>query len=159
MNMKPTLWASAAAAIGASLCCVAPLVLASLGLGSAWMSALPSMNPSIILTAVLDAFSSRLLAAQKTVTFGVPGMTCGVCPITVKKAISRGDGVTQTAADFDKHQAVVTYDDAKAKAKASASADQSCVPRPMPATRQRSRGRPVMGFIADSIITCPLCGT
>ncbi|HEY9097351.1 MAG TPA: mercuric transporter MerT family protein [Thiobacillus sp.] len=45
MNMKPTLWASAAAAIGASLCCVAPLVLISLGIGGAWMSTLTGLEP------------------------------------------------------------------------------------------------------------------
>ena len=74
------------------------------------------MNQSIILAAVLVAFSSPLLAAQKTVTLGVPGMTCGACPITVKKAISKVNGVTQTEVDFDSRQAVVTYDDAKASA-------------------------------------------
>lgn len=74
------------------------------------------MNKSIILAAVLVAFSSPLFAAQKTVTLGVPGMTCGACPITVKKAISKVNGVTQTEVDFDKRQAVVTYDDAKSSA-------------------------------------------
>lgn len=74
------------------------------------------MNKSIILAAVLVAFSSPLFAAQKTVTLGVPGMTCGACPITVKKAISKMNGVTQTEVDFDKRQAVVTYDDAKSSA-------------------------------------------
>ncbi len=74
------------------------------------------MNKIIILAAVLVAFSSPLLAAQKNVTLGVPGMTCGACPITVKKAISKVNGVTQTEVDFDKRQAVVTYDDAKASA-------------------------------------------
>ena len=72
------------------------------------------MNQAIVLAAVLVAFSSPLLAAQKTVTLGVPGMTCGACPITVKKAILKVDGVTQTKVDFDTRQAVVTYDDAKA---------------------------------------------
>ena len=74
------------------------------------------MNKSIFLAAVLVAFSSPLLAAQKTVTLGVPGMTCGACPITVKKAINKVDGVTRAEVDFDKRQAVVTYDDAKASA-------------------------------------------
>ena len=74
------------------------------------------MNKSIILAAVLVAFSSPLFAAQKTVTLGVSGMTCGACPITVKKAISKVNGVTQTEVDFDKRQAVVTYDDAKSSA-------------------------------------------
>jgi len=73
------------------------------------------MNQSILLAAVLAAlFSGPLLAAQKTVTLGVPGMTCGACPITVKKAITRVDGVILAKVDFDKRQAVVTYDDAKA---------------------------------------------
>ena len=45
MNMNPTLWASALTAIGASLCCVAPLVLVSLGLGGAWMSTLTGLEP------------------------------------------------------------------------------------------------------------------
>jgi mercuric ion binding protein len=40
-------------------------------------------------------------------------MTCPVCPITVKKALTRVDGVTKTEVNFDKRQAVVTYDDAK----------------------------------------------
>lgn len=74
------------------------------------------MNKSIFLAAVLAAFSSPLLAAQKTVTLGVPGMTCAACPITVKKAITRVDGVTHTEVYFDKRQAVVTYDDTKASA-------------------------------------------
>lgn len=74
------------------------------------------MNQAIVLAAVLVAFSSPLLAAQKTVTLGVPGMTCGACPITVKKAISKVNGVTQTEVDFDKRHAVVTYDDTKSSA-------------------------------------------
>lgn len=73
------------------------------------------MNQAIVLAALLAAFSSPLLAAQKTVTLGVPGMTCGACPITVKKAISRVDGVSRAEVDFDKRQAVVTYDDTKAR--------------------------------------------
>ena len=71
------------------------------------------MNQSIVLAAVLVALSSPILAAQKTVTLSVPGMTCGACPITVKKAITRVDGVILAKVDFDKRQAVVTYDDAK----------------------------------------------
>ena len=71
------------------------------------------MNKSIILAAILVAITTSTLAAQKTVTLGVPGMTCGVCPITVKKALTRVDGVLLAKVDFDKRQAVVTFDDAK----------------------------------------------
>lgn len=71
------------------------------------------MNLSIILAAVLVAISIPALAAQQTVTLAVPGMTCAACPITVKKALTRIDGVTRAEVNYDKRQAVVTFDDAK----------------------------------------------
>lgn len=43
-----TAWAqigAVLAAIGASLCCVAPLVLLSIGVGGAWMSSLTALEP------------------------------------------------------------------------------------------------------------------
>jgi mercuric ion binding protein len=43
-------------------------------------------------------------------------MTCGACPITVKKSLARVEGVIRTEVDYDKKQAVVTYDDAKSNA-------------------------------------------
>ena len=52
-------------------------------------------------------------AATQTVTLSVPGMTCAVCPITVKKALSKVDGVSKTDVIFDQREAVVTFDDAK----------------------------------------------
>ena len=53
-------------------------------------------------------------AATQTVTLAVPSMDCPVCPITIKKALTKVPGVTDTKVDFDKRQAVVTFDDAKA---------------------------------------------
>ncbi|WP_454731553.1 MULTISPECIES: mercury resistance system periplasmic binding protein MerP [Cupriavidus] len=52
-------------------------------------------------------------AAMQTVTLSVPGMTCETCPITVKKALSKVDGVSKTSVSFEKREAVVTFDDAK----------------------------------------------
>lgn len=52
-------------------------------------------------------------AATKTATLSVPGMTCAACPITVKKALTRVEGVEKVEVTFEKKQAVVTYDDAK----------------------------------------------
>ncbi|MDA1813350.1 mercury resistance system periplasmic binding protein MerP, partial [Bacillus cereus] len=52
-------------------------------------------------------------AAVQTVTLSVPGMTCAACPITVKKALSKVEGVNQVDVSFDKREAVVTFDDAK----------------------------------------------
>ena len=52
------------------------------------------------------------LAAPATVTLSVPSMDCPVCPITVKKALTKVNGVTQARVNFDKRQATVTFDDA-----------------------------------------------
>jgi mercuric ion binding protein len=67
----------------------------------------------LLAAAVLSVLMSPAWAAVKTVTLAVPGMTCAACPITVKKALTKVDGVTKAEVDFDKRQAVVTYDDAK----------------------------------------------
>ncbi len=68
---------------------------------------------------LLAAFSvaavvGPVLAAPQTVTLSVPGMTCPACPITVKKALSKVEGVSQVDVTFEKREAVVTFDDAKA---------------------------------------------
>ncbi|MHB1187855.1 mercuric transporter MerT family protein [Thiobacillus sp.] len=71
MDTKQTLWASALAALGASLCCVAPLVLVTLGLGGAWLSTLTqfeSVRPVlVVLTLGLLALAWRKLYRQPAV--------------------------------------------------------------------------------------------
>ena len=57
--------------------------------------------------------SSQALAGMKTVTLSVPGMNCDLCPITIKKAISRVPGVTSVETSYEKKEAVVTFDDSK----------------------------------------------
>lgn len=67
-------------------------------------------------TLLLAAFvlaSPYALAEMKTVTLSVPGMNCDLCPITIRKAISRVPGVSRVEASYEKKQAVVTFDDAK----------------------------------------------
>jgi mercuric ion transport protein len=46
MNSKQTMIASVLAGIGASLCCVAPLVLLSFGIGGAWVATLIAFEPA-----------------------------------------------------------------------------------------------------------------
>ena len=53
------------------------------------------------------------VADERTVTLEVPGMNCGMCPITVNKALRKVPDVKTAKADLDTKQAVVTYDDAK----------------------------------------------
>ena len=60
--------------------------------------------------------SSGAVAAIETVTFDVPGMTCSSCPITVKKALMKVDGVQQVKTNFGKRQALVTFDNTKTNA-------------------------------------------
>jgi mercuric ion binding protein len=59
------------------------------------------------------SFSMLAFAAPRTVTLNVPGMTCSSCPITVKRALLKVDGVQQAKANYDKREAVVTFDDSK----------------------------------------------
>lgn len=67
---------------------------------------------------LLVAFAVALVAvpvwaATQTVTLAVPGMTCAACPITVKKVLSKVQGVIRTDVNFDRREAVVTFDEAK----------------------------------------------
>lgn len=53
-------------------------------------------------------------AATKTVTLAIPTMDCPVCPLTVKRALSRVPGVSQVEVSYEKRRAVVMFDDTKA---------------------------------------------
>lgn len=76
------------------------------------------MKKPFATVAILSVLVSPAWATDKTVTLSVPGMYCSVCPITVKKVLTRVNGVTRVAVDFDKRQAVMTYDDAKTQVEA-----------------------------------------
>lgn len=60
--------------------------------------------------------ASPVWAGSKTVTLTVSNMTCVTCPLTVKMALTKVEGVSKAAVDFDKKEAVVTFDDAKTNA-------------------------------------------
>jgi len=49
-------------------------------------------------------------ANEQTQLFKVEKMTCAACPITVKKAIKRVEGVKSVSVDFDAKTAVVVFD-------------------------------------------------
>ncbi len=61
---------------------------------------------------------------QKTVTFSIDKMTCAMCPITVRKAMEKVDGVTSVVTSFEDKTAVVTFDPAKADLTAIAKASE-----------------------------------
>lgn len=67
---------------------------------------------------LLSLFAFAVLAvpawsAQQTVTLSIPAMNCATCPITVKKALTRLEGVVTVKSDLDKRQTTVVFDDAK----------------------------------------------
>ncbi|ONN67839.1 mercury resistance system periplasmic binding protein MerP [Herbaspirillum sp. VT-16-41] len=62
---------------------------------------------------VLVAAVAPAWAATQIVTLSVPGMTCAACPVTVKHALSKVDGVSKADVSFEKREAIVTFDDAK----------------------------------------------
>lgn len=62
--------------------------------------------------------SSAAFAETKTVTLSVPGMNCDLCPLTIKKAVSRVPGVATVEASYEKKEAVVTFDDSKTSVEA-----------------------------------------
>jgi periplasmic mercuric ion binding protein len=63
---------------------------------------------------MLLAAGAAFAAPPHTVTLAVENMTCGTCPIVVKKALERVPGVSSTSVDFEKKTATVTFDPDKA---------------------------------------------
>src|SRR2546428_13774084 len=77
-----------------------------------------NMNHRFASLVFIAALSAPVWAATKTVTLNVPGMTCPACPITIKKALNKVEGVSKVDVNYEKKQAVVTFDDAKTELKA-----------------------------------------
>lgn len=59
---------------------------------------------------VTTTASSMAVASPQTVTLDVPGMNCSTCPITVKKALMKQDGVEQVQTSLKEKKAVVTFE-------------------------------------------------
>ena len=71
------------------------------------------MKKPLVTAAVLSLLMAPAWASNQTVTLSVPGMDCPVCPITVKKALTKVGGVAKVDVNFAKRQAVATYDDTR----------------------------------------------
>jgi periplasmic mercuric ion binding protein len=67
------------------------------------------MRRMIILALALLAFVT-FAGTTQTVVLVVQNMTCGVCPITVRKALEQVPGVTDAKIDFDRKTASITFD-------------------------------------------------
>jgi mercuric ion binding protein len=98
-----------------------PLILAAAllamgGFGALSLMAIPSVSAQTAATQVATAQSA---------TFAVENMTCALCPVTVKKAMEKVNGVQSVRIDFDARTATVVFDPAvtSIEAIAAASAD------------------------------------
>ena len=68
------------------------------------------MYSRILAVCAISLTSSVYANTPKSVTLDVQNMTCGLCPVTIKKALEKTAGVTKAQIDFDKKTAVVSYD-------------------------------------------------
>ena len=71
------------------------------------------MKKLITVLALSVALSAPAWAATQTVTLVVPSMRCASCPITIKKALNKVEGVENIEVNLEKKEALVTFDDAK----------------------------------------------
>ena len=83
------------------------------------------MKKLIAIAALASALTAPAWAATQTVTLSVPGMTCAACPITVKKALTKVDGVQKVEVRYEKVAAVVTFDDTRPTAEALTKATEN----------------------------------
>jgi mercuric ion binding protein len=76
------------------------------------------MKALLIVCGLLTTLPAMVLAAKRSVTLSVPSMDCPVCPITVKKALTKVSGVSGAEVNFERRQAKVTFDDSKTSVEA-----------------------------------------
>jgi len=71
----------------------------------------------LLLTFLFLIHAAAPLAGElKTITLDVDKMTCNMCPVTVKKALKKVDGVTEVVAKYEGNGngwAKVTFDPSK----------------------------------------------
>lgn len=73
--------------------------------------------------------------SDETVTFDVEKMTCATCPIAVRKAMQRVDGVKKVEVSLESKSAVITFDP---KVTTSAEIGQASTDVGFPATARGS---------------------
>ena len=76
----------------------------------AGLSILAYANPGVAATEVSVVVTAE--NTQQTQTFAIENMTCALCPVTVKKAMSNVSGVKSVEVNFDAKTATVEFDPA-----------------------------------------------
>ncbi|MHC0055544.1 heavy-metal-associated domain-containing protein [Actibacterium sp. D379-3] len=84
-----------------------PTFFVAAGLLALGISGLPLV--ATIVSPVLVS-AAQAASSEQTVTFDVPGMTCALCPVTVRKAMESVEGVRLVTVDFGARTATVVFD-------------------------------------------------
>ena len=74
------------------------------------------LGAAAIAIAVAILINGYALAAQRSVTLAVDGMTCASCPYIVKQTLAAISGVSTVVVSFREKKATVTFDDGKTNA-------------------------------------------
>lgn len=83
-------------------------------------TALPALLALALLAAAGDAS-----AALRKVTLTVPTMDCATCPVTIRVALLKVPGVSKARVSYERREAKVEFDDAKADVAALTRATES----------------------------------
>src|SRR5688500_14846355 len=65
---------------------------------------------------VLAVCANEALAATRTTTIYISGMTCVGCAISIEQALKNTEGVEDVRVSYERGEAVVKYDDRKVTA-------------------------------------------
>ena len=79
---------------------------------SAALIAVAGLGFVTLTNAPTQAATTVIAMETETVSFEIDGMTCAMCPITVRTAMNRVEGVESVEVDFDTKIAVVNFDPA-----------------------------------------------
>ena len=66
-----------------------------------------------LMALLFAVFADSALAATRTVTIQVEGMTCGGCAVMIEEALKGTDGVQEARVSYERGEAWVKYDDRK----------------------------------------------
>ncbi len=65
----------------------------------------------IVLCIMFCFVSLSALAKPQTVTLDLPTMDCPMCPVTIKMALQKVEGVTKAEVSLETKQAVIVFED------------------------------------------------
>lgn len=69
------------------------------------------MKNTILLLTVALGLCGPAAADEQNLSLSIENMTCAICPITVKTALGKVNGVLSVNVDLESNTAKVTYDD------------------------------------------------